>query len=418
MFARLRFKLSKASRRIWFRPVVSVLASVATVATSLLLGPVVPPTVARALGAGGVDRILEILASGMLAVAIFSLTTMVTAMQAASQGATPRIRALLIEDRTAQNAISTFIGAFLFSLLALVALSAGFYDVSERFVLLVITLCLIAVVVVTLIRWIQALSHIGGVGEAVDRAERATRAAIAAARPTHGRTRRDAARPDGHAVAAESIGFVQHIDERELAGAAERLGTDLHVIAGHGAYVDPTAILAVLAEEADEDARRTIRSAFTIGTERSFDHDPRYGLCVLSEIASRALSPAVNDPGTAMDVLTTLTRLLVHWRDAERQPSSDEVRCPRLSLPPIEPRAMVGDAFRAIARDGAGLAEVQVRLQEALATLAATDPLLFGDVAREMSAEALRRARHAMSEDADIARVDAAAARVGTVYAP
>ena len=413
MFARLRFKVSKASRRIWFRPVVYVLASIAAVAASLLLGPVVPPTVARALGADGVDRILQILASGMLAVAIFSLTTMVAAMQAASQGATPRVRPLLIEDRTAQNTISTFIGAFLFSLLAIAALSAGFYDVSERFVLLVITLCLIALVVVTLIRWIQALTNIGGVGEAVDRVERATRAAIAAARPTHGRTRTDAAAPEGHAVVAESIGFVQHIDESQLANAAERLGTDLHVIAGPGAYVDPKAILAVLADEPDEDARRTIRSAFTIGTERSFDRDPRYGLCVLSEIASHALSPAVNDPGTAMDVLTTLTRVLVTWRDAERQAAPDEVRCPRLSLPPIEPREMVGDAFQAIARDGAGLVEVQIRLQKVLATLAATDPLLFGDAARDMSAEALMRARRSMPHASDVARVDAAAARVG-----
>jgi uncharacterized membrane protein len=413
MFARLRFKVSKASRGIWFRPVISVLASIAAVAASLLLGPVVPPTVARALGADGVDRILEILASGMLAVAIFSLTTMVAAMQAASEGATPRVRALLIEDRTAQNAISTFIGAFLFSLLAIAALSAGFYDVSERFVLLVFTLCLIAVVVITLIRWIQALSHIGGVDEAVDRTERATRAAIAAARPTHGRTRPDAATPDGHAVHADAIGFVQHVDERKLADAAERLDTELHVIAGFGAYVDPKAILAVLADEPDENARHAIRSAFIIGTERSFDRDPRYGLCVLSEIASRALSPAVNDPGTAMDVLTTLTRILVTWRDAERRAPPDEVRCPRLSLPPIEPREMVGDSFRAIARDGAGMVEVQVRLQKVLATLAAVDPLLFGDAARDMSAEALMRARRAMPHASDVARVDAAAARVG-----
>ena len=45
-----------------------------------------------------------------------------------------------------------------------------------------------------------------------------------------------------------------------------------------------------------EDAE-AIAATFVIGGSRVFDQDPRFGLLVLSEIASRALSPAVNDPG-------------------------------------------------------------------------------------------------------------------------
>lgn len=52
-----------------------------------------------------------------------------------------------------------------------------------------------------------------------------------------------------------------------------------------------------------------IARAFLIGDERTFDDDPRFGLVVLSEIASRALSPAVNDPGTAIDIIGTFVRL-------------------------------------------------------------------------------------------------------------
>jgi uncharacterized membrane protein len=38
-----------------------------------------------------------------------------------------------------------------------------------------------------------------------------------------------------------------------------------------------------------------LRKAFVIGNMRYFHEDPRFGLITLSEIASRALSPAVND---------------------------------------------------------------------------------------------------------------------------
>jgi hypothetical protein len=47
-----------------------------------------------------------------------------------------------------------------------------------------------------------------------------------------------------------------------------------------------------------------------VGDVRSFDQDPRFGAVVLTEIASRALSPGMNDPGTAIDVIGRAVRLL------------------------------------------------------------------------------------------------------------
>ncbi len=49
-------------------------------------------------------------------------------------------------------------------------------------------------------------------------------------------------------------------------------------------------------------------------TNRTFEDDPRFGLIVLSEIADKALSPGVNDPGTAIDVIGTLVRLFTLWQ--------------------------------------------------------------------------------------------------------
>ena len=253
MTGRLKFAVSRTVRAIWFRPAVYVLASVATLAVSMVLGPYVSDDLARRVGAEGVDRILGILASGMLVVAVFSLTTMVAAMQAVSQAATPRVRRLLVEDRTAQNAISTFVGAFLFSLLGIVALSTGLFGLSGRFVLLIITLCLIVVVVVTLIGWIQKLSHIGGVEEAVDRVEKATRRAFQAAQPRYGCRRTSAIPKDAQAVHSDEIGYVQHMDESLLGTLAEKIGVAIHVAALPGAYVDPMRPLAVVETEPDED---------------------------------------------------------------------------------------------------------------------------------------------------------------------
>jgi uncharacterized membrane protein len=55
---------------------------------------------------------------------------------------------------------------------------------------------------------------------------------------------------------------------------------------------------------------------------RSFAQDPRFCLSVMAEIACRALSPAVNDPGTAIDVIGRGVRIL----SAYAQNKSDEMK--------------------------------------------------------------------------------------------
>ncbi|MGK2907269.1 MAG: DUF2254 family protein, partial [Desulfuromonadales bacterium] len=160
-----------------------------------------------------------------------------------------------------------------------------------------------------------------------------------------------------------------------------------------GTFCTPDRPVAwVLREESgsvsDEDAK-AIAATFVIGSARVFEQDPRFGLLVLSEIASRALSPAVNDPGTAIVVTGTMVRLFVMWNECGRAGDVSSVRFDRVAVPELSVADMFDDAFTGISRDGAGSVEVVVRLLKALETLAAT-----GDAA--MRDNALRHARLAL----------------------
>ena len=104
---------------------------------------------------------------------------------------------------------------------------------------------------------------------------------------------------------------------------------------------------------------------------RSYDQDPRFGASVLTEIASRALSPAVNDPGTAIDVINRALRVLAVWDEPVEEDDDDgAVLYPNVHVPPIRLEDLFDDLFTPIARDGAGIVEVGLRLQKALAILA------------------------------------------------
>ncbi|MBI1218911.1 MAG: DUF2254 domain-containing protein [Rhodobacteraceae bacterium] len=387
-------------RKLWVRAALYALLGVVTALVAAGAEKVLPTGTASTFGAGSVETILTILASSMLAVTTFSLGTMVSALASASQNATPRAVALLMQDSTTQNVLATFLGTFLYSLVGLIALKAGLYGAGGRLVLFLVTLVIVAMIVLTMLRWIAHLSDFGRIQDVIARVESAAEGALRVrmASPTLGCHPRRGPPPHGAAaVLPGKVGYVQHLDSAALQGVAAAAGVQVHVEALPGSFVDPGRPLAFVAGQAEADILDRVAAAFTIGTVRRFDQDPRFALSVLSEIASRALSPAVNDPGTAIDVIGRAVRLLAPW--AERR--EVELRHPLVWLPEIRVEDLFDDVFRPIARDGAALVEVQIRLHKALAVLSRLSHADFGRAALRQSNEALARAEAALTIEAD-----------------
>lgn len=396
--------LLKLTRLLWLRAVAIGVLGVLTALAGIVVAPLIPESAGARIGADAVDQILGILASSMLAVVTFSLAVAVQAFASAAAGATPRAAQLLQEDPTTQNVLATFIGAFLFSLVGIIALNAGVYDARGRVVLFAATILIVALVVTALLRWIDHLMSFGRMGDTLARVERAaTDALVARARmpclggqPLLGEIPADAI-----AVYPDSIGYVQHVDADALSRCAEESDAQLWLADLPGSFVHPASpLLHLRGTRPGEQLIARLRAAYSIEQTRSFDQDPRFGVIVLAEIASRALSPAVNDPGTAIDVLGRLVRVLSHWTE-----DADEVRYPRLHVPPLRARELLEDAFQPIARDGAALIEVQIRLQHALASIGALAPARFGEAAHAMAAEAQQRANAAFTLDAERQRL-------------
>jgi uncharacterized membrane protein len=401
MTSRWQWLLRQIGRKLWVRVSIFSLAAVATALAGVFLAGYVPEGLAERIGSDSIDDILQILATSMLAVTTFSLTTMVSAYSAATSSVTPRAAKLLMDDTTAQNPLGTFIGTFVFSLVGIIALSTGAYGEGGRVILFLATIALIVLIVVTMLRWIDYLSRLGRVGETTDRVEEATLKGLQErieypGLGAHILADRSRIPTDAMPVFANEIGYVQYIDVAALSACTEESGAEVFVAAQVGAFANTIRPLAFVAGPGDEELHDRVRSAFTVAGDRSFDQDPRFGLCVLAEIASRALSPAVNDPGTAIDVLGRAERLLHQWAQGPRNSETQSVEFPRVWMPPLDPDDMLDDVFAPIARDGAGTLEVQIRLQKALRSLAAVDNPLVAAAARRHSRQALDRAEVAL----------------------
>lgn len=120
----------------------------------------------------------------------------------------------------------------------------------------------------------------------------------------------------------------------------------------------------------DEKTLTKILRCLSVGTDRNFGTDPRFSMILLAEVADRALSPAVNDPGTAIAVLSIQLELFYTWaKNVPQGTGAPDVKFDRVSVPGITAQDLIFDAFTPIARDGAGMIEVGIRLQKALRAL-------------------------------------------------
>ncbi len=419
--SRWLWHLLRITRRIWFRASLFSLLAVLTALLAIWLAPYIPDDLPAKIGSDAVDNILSIIASSMLAVTTFSLSTMVTAYGAATSNVTPRATQLVIEDTTTQNVLATFVGSFLYSLVGIIVLSTGAYGQQGRVVLFAVTVLVIVLIVVTLLRWMDHLAQLGRVANTTQKVEGA---ALAAMRARHtrpylgGRPLHDSESqvpPGALPLFPDTIGYVQHLDMGALSHWARRNSAEIYVSALPGDFIDPTEPVAWVAGALGEEDAEEVRRCFTVGDMRSFDQDPRFGASVLSEIASRALSPGINDPGTAIDVIGRAVRVLAAW--AEPPDMADAVEFPAVHVPPVNLEDLFDDLFTPIARDGAGVVEVAIRLQKALLTLARLGDERFAMSSARHSREALERAEGELAIEADKQRVRAVAAEV-TAAAP
>lgn len=167
------------------------------------------------------------------------------------------------------------------------------------------------------------------------------------------------------------------VNEDRLVRVAVESRTVLALVPRVGDFVPDGGPLFTFRADAGPSARdldmaeAKVLKAIAMDTERTLEQDLAFGFRQLTDIAERALSPAVNDPTTAVqaiDVLHDLLRALVTrpwpagcWRDEDGQA--------RLVVPQYELADFLELAVGEIWRYGAGAAQVPIRMTRMLEDL-------------------------------------------------
>ncbi|MDQ4137980.1 MAG: DUF2254 domain-containing protein [Actinomycetota bacterium] len=323
---RLRERLAAS---IWPLPTAGIVLAVLLGLAIIEFDRLVDRTMSEALSAwlfsGGPDTARSVLSSvsGALVTATsltFSLT--VVALQLASSQASPRLLRLFASDPWVHWTLAIFLGTFAYALTVLRTIRNSDDSVSAfvpriavtlSFVLALVSVLMLALFLAHLARELRVETMLRNVHRETDRTMETV------ARLTNGFTSgTPVPRPgDARVVPADSSGFVTSIDRPRLIRAAARL--DIVVAEEHGvgdSVIEGIPLLTwwparsgAAGPDPDEVARM-LRPALTTRYERTPTDDIGFGIRQLVDIASRALSPGVNDPTTAVHALSHLTGVL------------------------------------------------------------------------------------------------------------
>jgi uncharacterized membrane protein len=307
---RHRFKLY-VRNSIWFFPVLCIVAGL--VAVALL------SRIDRAFGwelnvdADTGRTVIGTVAASMFTVVVVSSSAVLVAVQLASAQLTPRIIALVYRSSIRKFCISAFVFTFTFSVGTLVRIENSVPFLTTYFAAYGFLLNLALF-----------LYFIDGIGKALRPSSAlqfvaiAGRDVIQSVYPS--KLRKDepeALKPiatlknePSRLVTNEVDGVVLAFDRRGLMAMAEQANCLIELVPQVGDFVAAGDPLFRIFEGGENLSAERLRHSVAFGQERTLEQDPTYAFRIIVDIASKALSPAINDPTTAVLAIDQIHHLL------------------------------------------------------------------------------------------------------------
>jgi len=261
----------------------------------------------------GARTILAAFTSSMLTLVVFVVSSLLIVVQLASAQLTPRIIAKVFVSR----GIKAVLCIFTFSYAYTIAASARIDETTHLPVAFAIV-CNLACLAIffwfaqflgSSLRPISVFQGIAAEGRTVVESVYPDRFDPAEERLGW------APAPEGDVAVVEHLGspgVVLAYSQRDIVRLAERSDVVIELVPQVGAFVargDPLFRVRRGGRDVEADA---LRGCIAIGGERTMEQDPRFAFRIIVHIANKALSPAINDPTTAVLALDHIHHLLMH----------------------------------------------------------------------------------------------------------
>jgi uncharacterized membrane protein len=375
--------MSRHASRIWLIPTGYVAVSVVCAFALPRIEHAYLGSYTFNLSISSTQAYLSAAASGMMALTAIVFSVAFVMVQFSAVAYSPRLVLFFVRDRILFHTLGVFVATFVYSLWTLAWVDrAGsgtvpLFSTTLVVVMVVVSMALFSVLVqrITDLQIGNVLRLIGDRGRDVIRemfprldetqdAEQANRSVISS-RTLLGpvtQTLKYSGKP-------RTIG---KYDIAALVRQAREAGAVIEMVCAVGdTLVEDSVILRVHGGKA-EIAEASLLRSVKLETERTFEQDPKYPIRLLVDIGIKALSPAINDPTTAVQTIDQIEDLLrrLGRRELDTGYAADAEGNLRLVFPTPFWDDYLALAFDEIRQYGAGSVQVMRRLRSALTGLA------------------------------------------------
>jgi uncharacterized membrane protein len=307
---------------LWFVPslfvIVSFIVSRIVISVDRARSASAAPSWLLGADSSAAASFASIVAAAMLSFAAVVFSTTLVAIQLAGGQYSPRVVRVFVRSRLTQVTLGVFLATFVFAISGVVEERGGDNPYVPAITLSIVYV-LVYVTVFTFIAFVFGMSRLLRAQYLIERVTRDARPLLLAAFSTDGtvpaalNTDTDAG-IDTSSVMVHStrhVGVIQAIDVAGLVQRMQQRGTVVEVLVEAGEYVGTgTQIARIAAGDAASVSPADISQYFLLGAERTLLHDLGFVFRQLVDIAIRALSPAVNDPTTAVQCIDRIDDLL------------------------------------------------------------------------------------------------------------
>ncbi|MGW6644262.1 DUF2254 domain-containing protein [Streptomyces iakyrus] len=242
---------------------------------------------------------------------VFSIS--LVAVQMASGQFTPRVVRLFVRSRITKATFAVFLATFVLTLLVMTSFDSVEDPravTSVPLVQAVLTLCMVGLSLLLFVLYVNSTLRLMRISHVIARiASESFRVTASMPVPAVGQDVAGLGAVTASVPHEGRAGVLRDVHVARLVRVARKHGVVLRLIPRIGDFVVPgMPVLAV--HGGPPPPRRVLRYAVSVGVERTYHQDLGFGLRQLSDIALRALSPAINDPTTAVQALDRVVQFL------------------------------------------------------------------------------------------------------------
>jgi len=264
--------------------------------------------------------ILGTFIGGFISILVFSFSMVMILLNQAAANFSPRLLPGLVSNKKHQIILGIYLASLFFCLLALMLIQSEGEEVSTPGSMILMAILMMATSLTAFIYFIHSISksiqvdHIlyriyddaaNQFKHLLEESKNKVDSPVLTQAPTD-------FSPDNNwaLYRAEKNGYLSAVDMAALVKLMKMNDNQLQILIGKSYYMLAGTPLFKTRKAVDDDLQSDIKNQFIIESSVSVSDNEDLGFKVITEIAIKAMSPGINDPGTALSCIDYLTQLL------------------------------------------------------------------------------------------------------------